>query len=29
MDGDEILVEVDGEVYALPLAKLAKARLIA
>jgi ribosome maturation factor RimP len=25
----EILIEVDGEVYALPLAKLAKARLIA
>ena len=27
-DGD-ILIEVDGEVYALPLAKLAKARLVA
>nr|WP_320166728.1 ribosome maturation factor RimP [uncultured Methylophaga sp.] len=25
----EILIEVDGEVYALPLAKLAKARLVA
>lgn len=25
----EILIEVDGEVYALPLTKLAKARLIA
>jgi ribosome maturation factor RimP len=28
-DDGEILIEVDGEVYALPLAKLAKARLIA
>lgn len=28
-DNGDILVEVDGEVYALPLAKLAKARLIA
>lgn len=27
-DDGEILIEVDGEVYALPLAKLAKARLI-
>ena len=25
----EILIEVDGEIYALPLAKLAKARLVA
>jgi ribosome maturation factor RimP len=29
MDADEILIEVDGETYALPLIKLAKARLIA
>ncbi len=28
-DNGDILIEVDGEVYALPLAKLAKARLIA
>lgn len=28
-DNGEILIEVDGEAYALPLAKLAKARLIA
>ncbi|EEF80578.1 hypothetical protein LP43_1638 [Methylophaga thiooxydans] len=25
----EVLIEVDGEIYALPLAKLAKARLVA
>jgi ribosome maturation factor RimP len=25
----EIMIEVDGEVYALPLSKLAKARLVA
>lgn len=28
-DNGEILIEVDGEAYALPLAKLAKAKLIA
>jgi len=28
-DNGEVLIEVDGEVYALPLAKLAKARLVA
>jgi ribosome maturation factor RimP len=28
-ENGEILIEVDGEVYALPLAKMAKARLIA
>lgn len=28
-DNGDILIEVDGEVYALPLAKLARARLIA
>lgn len=27
MDGDNILIEVDGEVFALPVTKLAKARL--
>ncbi|PCJ33033.1 MAG: ribosome maturation factor RimP [Gammaproteobacteria bacterium] len=29
MDGDEILILVDGEEYGLPLSKLAKARLVA
>ncbi|OUR74414.1 ribosome maturation factor RimP [Methylophaga sp. 41_12_T18] len=28
-DDGEVLIEVDGEVYALPISKLAKARLIA
>lgn len=28
-EADDILIEMDGEVYALPLAKLAKARLVA
>jgi len=28
-ENGEVLIEVDGEVYALPLAKLAKARLVA
>lgn len=27
MDGDNVLIEVDGEVFALPVTKLAKARL--
>ena len=28
MDGEDILIEVDGEIYALPLARLAKAKLV-
>jgi ribosome maturation factor RimP len=29
MSDDQILIEVDGEIYSLPLSKLAKARLVA